>query len=829
MHFHIALSFLQYFHTSTAGLFLRRLLRRADVVNPTASLPGKLEVSNGYLSDITASRQLTVFYTALARSLLFPRFLDETTESGEVVHYSPYAPQGGVHKGLLVTDNGFWDTFRTVYPMLSIVYPDVLGDIIQGWLNAYKEGGWLPSWASPGYRNCMVGTFADVVVADAIVKGIKGFDYELAFRALHKDAYEAPPGHAGGAVGKDGLNDYLNFGYVPVESGGDSAVSRSLDFAFADFATANAFKKLAEMPQFSSSRTVLLKSASELSARALKTPEQLFDKSRGFMAPKDRSGNIRRVNEVQWGSGYTEGNAYHHSFIPWDIKQLVQLHNNGQTNFVPTGASVPGLRGGFGIFGSSSGGAAGSDTSESSIGESPNSNVLLQRLHALVTRSGAFNAGSYHQEIHEMREARAGAMGQYSHNNQPSHHLLYLFGLLNDRSSMEILLTQVMNRGYGPDFYAGDEDNGEMGAWFVLSALGLYDVNPGSANGEYVMGVPIFKHVRIDVVDSEAGVTATSLLSGSVIARAIDLERHSLHKDLGRIAPLTGRRTLDIVALGASPTMIHVQQVYLNGAKVESFSTTAANSGQLPANVVNYADLMGRGQQSSVLQFVMANEESNGPLVSKDSLDLFASGHEHVVATMTKRAQEVQPQQIKAPPSVVLKAPEPVSATPSAIDHDSRAVISNQELQIQQLQTQLASIRHHAIDAQQHHQHTLTKSPSQAPVAGDLPASTDGTTASVLQSLHKMINVYPIGLVLLIWLCGTLSLLCMITACTAYSYILMLSLCCGIRVVDGVDPKSYIPAAPVALCERIVRNCCCGCASGGLPFNTPKKAPVHTV
>jgi putative alpha-1,2-mannosidase len=108
------------------------MLRRADVVNPTAGLPGRLEVSSGYLDDVTASRQLTVFYTALARALLFPRMLDETTEAGEVVHYSPYAAQGGVHKGLLVTDNGFWDTFRTVYPMLSIIYPDALGDIIQG-------------------------------------------------------------------------------------------------------------------------------------------------------------------------------------------------------------------------------------------------------------------------------------------------------------------------------------------------------------------------------------------------------------------------------------------------------------------------------------------------------------------------------------------------------------------------------------------------------------------------------------------------------------------------------------------------------------------------
>jgi hypothetical protein len=245
----------------------------------------------------------------------------------------------------------------------------------------------------------MVGTFADVVIADAIVKGIKGFDYELAFRALHKDAFESPPQHAGGAIGKDGLNDYTTFGYVPVENGGDNAVSRSLDFAFADFATANAFNKLATLPEFSSQRDMLTKSAADLSRRALQTPEKLFDREKGFMAPKDRSGKTRRVADVQWGSGYTEGNAYHHSFVPWNIEQLVQLHNNGKTSFVLTGAAAPGLRGGFGVFGSGTEAAS----VDSGIGQSPNSNVLLQRLHSLVTRSGSFSPGSYHQEIHEMR------------------------------------------------------------------------------------------------------------------------------------------------------------------------------------------------------------------------------------------------------------------------------------------------------------------------------------------------------------------------------------------------------------------------------------------
>ncbi len=182
------------------------------------------------------------------------------------MHFSPYDQEGRVHKGILVTDNGFWDTFRTVYPLLGLAYRKelgkiymtiqmcimhlychyctcvtqvicyfyetflytyvcvgnmpccriyafysisygavhylYLGDIVEGWLNAYREGGWLPAWASPGYRNCMVGTFADVVVADAVVKNIQGFDLETARLALKKDSFELPPAHAGNAFGK---------------------------------------------------------------------------------------------------------------------------------------------------------------------------------------------------------------------------------------------------------------------------------------------------------------------------------------------------------------------------------------------------------------------------------------------------------------------------------------------------------------------------------------------------------------------------------------------------------------------------------------------------
>jgi predicted alpha-1,2-mannosidase len=173
---------------------------------------------------------ITTFYTALYRGLLFPRRLDEKTSQGRVVHWSPYATRRDRYAfpGPGVTDNGFWDTYRTVYPMLTLIYPDKIGSILEGWINAYREGGWLPKWASPGYRDSMVGTYCDVVLADAIVKGVDGFDVNAAYESMLKDA-DTNSNRLG--TGRKFLNQYKSLGYVPKESGTEST-SRTLDFAY---------------------------------------------------------------------------------------------------------------------------------------------------------------------------------------------------------------------------------------------------------------------------------------------------------------------------------------------------------------------------------------------------------------------------------------------------------------------------------------------------------------------------------------------------------------------------------------------------------------------
>ena len=418
------------------------------------SLLGRVEVVDSGREDggDWSEKHLAVFYTGLYRALTFPRRLDEVSADGRVIHYSAYGPRGGTERGPLCTDNGFWDTFRTVYPLLSLIYPDKLGAIIQGWLNAYKEGGWLPQWSSPSYRQSMVGTFSDVIVADAIIKRVPGFEVDVAWNAIRKDSFAGdPPGEMG--VGKVGLGLYDRYNYIPSDVGVSEMVSRSLDFAFADVAVANAGSLLAKQALTPVAQARFDGDARKLRERGLQVMRNLFDGSSGLMRPKSRNGEFDgNFFPNRWGGPYTEGSAWHHSFPPFDVPELARLH----------------------------GGSA----------------KLRKKLHELVETAGTFQVGGYGQEIHEMTEMRAGAMGQYGHNNQPCHHLLYLFALLGEPATTQQLVRHVMDHHYGVDFYAGDEDNGEMGAWFVLSALGLYSIAPG-ASDKYVLGSPIFKHVAI--------------------------------------------------------------------------------------------------------------------------------------------------------------------------------------------------------------------------------------------------------------------------------------------------------------------------------------------
>jgi putative alpha-1,2-mannosidase len=411
-----------------AKLAWRRVLQRVDVLDagpPVAETFKRLEI----------------FYSCLYRALLFPRRLDERTPYG-IQHWSPY--DGQVHDGIGVTDNGFWDTFRTVYPFLALAYPTELGELIAGWLNAYRAGGWLPKWASPGYRDSMVGTFADVVLSDAIIKNISGFDRAVAWEALSKDAYEINPTPKDTSKGKFGLKFYMDMGYIPIDKGIGEACSRTLDFAFADAATASAALKLGHRGD-----------SDALSFRSKRGLKALFHN--GLMGHRLANGDFKEEPAETWGDCFTEGSAWHHSFPPFDIKTLTRLYGGKEE--------------------------------------------LLKRLRELFSMPSTFKVGSYRVEIHEMREMQMLGMGQYAHNNQPTHHMSYLFSMLGDQRTTSEIVRHILSSSYSTSGFAGDEDNGEMGAWYLLSAMGLYSVAVGVSE-DYVLGaVPLFPRIWLRDLD----------------------------------------------------------------------------------------------------------------------------------------------------------------------------------------------------------------------------------------------------------------------------------------------------------------------------------------
>lgn len=376
------------------------------------------EIWNGLLNRIQIEpkdeTQARTFYSCLYRCLLFPRLLEE----GDGRHYSPY--DGLVHSGPLCTDNGFWDTHRTVYPLLGVFYPDKLRVILEGWLNACRQAQWSPKWASPGPRNCMIGTHFNAVVADAVARGVTDWNVEEAFTYLWKDATELSND---GCFGREGLEHYLKLGYVPVDKQPYS-VSATMDYAYDDFCIAQVARFLG--------RT---KEADILQPRT-QNYRNVFDPAVGFARERKADGTWASFREFGWGGGYIEGGPWQHTFnVPHDPEGLAEL-----------------LRGGP---------------------------ALCRKLDAMLAKPPTFDAAHYGFEIHEMTEMALAGFGQYAQSNQPVHGFLFLYALLGETEKTSHWVGQVARELYSPDLFPGDEDNGEMAAWYVWATLGRYPQCPG--------------------------------------------------------------------------------------------------------------------------------------------------------------------------------------------------------------------------------------------------------------------------------------------------------------------------------------------------------------
>lgn len=381
---------------------------------------------------------LRTFYSCLYRSLLFPRQFFEYNAAGHPVHYSPY--NGEVLPGRMYTDTGFWDTFRSLFPLLNLMYPEVSQGVQEGLANAYKESGFLPEWASPGHRGCMVGNNSASVVADAYLKGIRGYDVETLWQAVTHGANAVHPHVL--STGRWGFEHYNKLGYVPYDVKINESVARTLEYAYDDWCIYQLGLALGKP-----------KKEIEVYRKRALNYRNVFDRETRLMRGRNSDGSFQTpFNPLKWGDAFTEGNSWHYT---WSV-----FHD-------PQG--LINLMGGKKVF-----------------------NAMLDSVFNLPP---IFDASAYGQVIHEIREMQIMNFGNYAHGNQPIQHATYLYDYSGEPWKTQYWVREVMDRLYSaaPDGYCGDEDNGQTSAWYVFSALGFYPVCPGSQ--QYALGVPYFKRV----------------------------------------------------------------------------------------------------------------------------------------------------------------------------------------------------------------------------------------------------------------------------------------------------------------------------------------------
>lgn len=443
VHLRVASSFISY---EQAALNLQRELGKQSF-NQVRNLAkavwhkelSKVQVTGGSIE------QIQTFYSCLYRMLQFPRKFYEFDANNQMVHYSPF--NGNIEKGYLFTDTGFWDTFRSLFPFLTLVYPEMDSEMLQGLANTYKESGWLPEWASPGHRATMLGSNSASVVVDAFMKGIPGFDTAVLYEALMKNTENMGPIRT---LGREGVHEYNTLGYVPADKYGGSA-AKTLEYAYADYCLYQI-------------NTALHKPKEIIGrfAGRLQNYKNLFDPAHKLMRGKNSDGRFAPgFNPFRWGGEFVEGNAWHYSWTVFqDFKGLSRLMGGDR--------------------------------------------VMETMLDSVFLLPPVYDGSAYKNGvIHEMTEMQVMNMGQYAHGNQPIQHMIYIYNYCGAPWKAQFHVRDAMNRLYRPtpDGYCGDEDNGQTSAWYVFSAMGFYPVCPGS--NQYVIGSPLFKKISLHLANGK--------------------------------------------------------------------------------------------------------------------------------------------------------------------------------------------------------------------------------------------------------------------------------------------------------------------------------------
>ena len=389
--------------------------------------------------EIEADEQMMrTFYSCMYRTFLFPHKAYELDKDGVALHYTP--SDGKIREGIRYTDNGFWDTYRTVYPLFSLIAREEFADMVKSFVGDYNECGWLPRWISIGEVGCMPSTLIDAVIAEACTQGI--VDRATLENALDGMLHHANTPSKERRYGREGISEYLKHGYVPCNKHKES-VNLTLDFAYGDWCIAIVAKVLGKADIYN-----------EYIARA-QNYRHIFDKNERFMRGKDENGAFSPdFDPFKWGGDYTEASAWQSTLaVQHDIEGLCDLLGG--------------------------------------------KNKLIEYLDALFGAPASFRVNTYGGEIHEMSEMAVVDFGQCAISNQPSFHIPYMYAYLGEKEKSEMWIRRICTELFKPtpDGYPGDEDNGTMSAWYILSCLGLYRMCPGK--DEWIKIKPLVRDAKI--------------------------------------------------------------------------------------------------------------------------------------------------------------------------------------------------------------------------------------------------------------------------------------------------------------------------------------------
>jgi predicted alpha-1,2-mannosidase len=364
----------------------------------------------------------TIFYTALYHTMLAPNLYQDVDGRYRGMDMEIYQSSSFDY----YTVFSLWDTYRTAHPLYTLIEQERTNDFINTFLAKYDEGGIMPIWdLSANYTGCMIGYHAVPVIADAYLKGIRGFEPEKAFEAMKHSAIQD----------KLGLKSYKELGYIPVEEESES-VSKTLEYAYDDWTIAQMAKSMGKIDDF------------KLFSERAQNYKNVFDPQTNFMRGRFRNTWFAPFDPYEVNFNYTEANAWQYSlYVPQDISGLIDLMG---------------------------------DKSE-----------FEKHLDSLFVAK-AETSGRDQADI-------TGLIGQYAHGNEPSHHMAYLYNFVNKPSKTQekvhLILTDLYKNA--PDGISGNEDCGQMSAWYVLSSLGFYSVTPGS--NQYIIGTPLFPRATMNL------------------------------------------------------------------------------------------------------------------------------------------------------------------------------------------------------------------------------------------------------------------------------------------------------------------------------------------